>query len=533
MRRAAVSPAPRRKAAKRAESEPSRVARELEGYVRARVPLLYLVTWEEERALREVEAVAAALDKRCVVWSETDGAIEVPPRPDKEDRRVREPAAILARILREAQQPAAPGAAAARGALYVLKDFHPYVDKPPVRRLLRDLAQALVTSGTTVILVSSQLVLPHELQKELTVIELPLPTRAELDAHLDAILGHLRAGKVRLERREREELIRSAQGMTLRELEQTLALAVVRQAGVDASVIPLVLHEKEQLVRKSTVLECVRWEQGFEAVGGLDRLKAWLGARKDAFSAEARAFGLPSPRGLCLIGVQGCGKSLSAKAVASFYRLPLLRFDVGRVFAGLVGKSEENVRTALRLAESIAPCVLWIDELEKSLSGVTSSSVSDAGTTARVISTITTWMQERPGEGVYVVATANEIAGLPPELLRKGRFDEIFFVDLPALSERQAILEIHLRARERDPVDFDLAAVATASRGFSGAELEEVVISGLYEAFAARRPLETGDLLRAAGGMVPLSETMRERIEGIRGWARGRARRASSAEPEE
>jgi SpoVK/Ycf46/Vps4 family AAA+-type ATPase len=323
-------------------------------------------------------------------------------------------------------------------------------------------------------------------------------------------------------------LIRCAQGMTLKELEQTLALAVVKKGSVDHRVIPLVLREKEQIVRKSTVLECVRWDSGFEAVGGLDLLKAFLAARRDAFSAEARSFGLPAPRGICLIGVQGCGKSLSAKSVASFYRLPLLRFDVGRVFAGIVGRSEENVRAALALAESIAPCVLWIDELEKSLSGTHSSSVSDAGTTARVISTITTWLQERGGEGVYVVATANSIAHLPPELLRKGRFDEIFFVDLPTEGERQEILKIHVVKRDRDPADFELRQVASATEGFSGAELEEVVIAGLYTAFAARRPLTTDDLLGATRQTVPLSSTMKEHVEALRAWTTGRARRASS-----
>ncbi|MBX3465928.1 MAG: AAA family ATPase [Planctomycetes bacterium] len=495
---------------------------EVEAYVRARAPLLYLVTWEEERVLRELEAVAGALKKPLHTWTETGGLRTTGDGNGEhtEDRRLREPAAVLGRVLRDER----PG-------LYALVDFHPYVEQPLVRRLLRDLAHALVTSGKTLVLVSPRLALPFELQKEVTVVEVPLPSHAELDEHLDAITAHLRAsgGEVQLDRRERDELVRSAQGMTLQELEQTLALAVVKAGRVDRQVIPLVLAEKEQIVKKSTALEYARWDQGFEAVGGLDQLKAFLRARRDAFSEEARSFGLPAPRGICLIGVQGCGKSLSAKAVARFYRLPLLRFDIGRVFAGIVGRSEENVRAALKLAEQLAPCVLWIDELEKSLAGVQSSGVSDGGTTARVISTITTWLQERGGDGVYVVATANDISRLPPELVRKGRFDEIFFVDLPTTAEREEVLSIHLRRRERDPADFDLGAVARAAHGFSGAELEEVVIAGLYEAFAGRRPLTTGDLLGAVEQTVPLSLTMHERVAGIRAWAEGRARRASSA----
>ncbi len=498
---------------------PSPLAQDIEAYVRARAPLLWLVTWEEDRVLRDLEAVAARLGRPCRVWTETQGLRTAGQAEHTEDRRVREPAAVLGRALRD------------EGAgLFVLVDFHPYVEQPPIRRLLRDLAHALVTTQRTVVLVSPRLALPLELQKEVTVVDVPLPSYAELDRHLDAIRGHLEAagGVVRLDRRDRDELVRSAQGMTLAELEQTLALAVVKSGAVDRQVIPLVLQEKEQIVRKSTVLEHVRWDRGLEALGGLDQLKAFLRARREAFGEEARAFGLPAPRGICLIGVQGCGKSLAAKAVACYYRLPLIRFDVGRVFAGVVGRSEENVRAALRLAESLAPCVLWIDELEKSLAGAHSSSASDAGTTARVISTILTWLQERQGPGVYVVATANDITRLPPELLRKGRFDEIFFVDLPEGGEREEILAIHLARRERPPEDFDLPAVARATDGFSGAELEEVVIAGLYEAFAGRRPLETADLLAAAAQTVPLSATLAEHVLAIRAWAEGRARRAST-----
>jgi len=503
----------------------SPLAKELDAYIRARVPLLYLVTWEEERALRELEAVARAQKKPLHVWTETQGARSageaetVASGGGAEDRRVREPAAVLGRILRDE-----------RAGLWALVDFHAHVETPAIRRLLRDLAHALVTSGKTVAIVAPRLVLPLELQKEVTVVDVPLPDRAALDGHVDAIADRLKGagGEVKLDRRERDELVRSAQGMTLQELEQTLALAVVKDGCVDRRALPLVLQEKEQVVRKSTVLEHIRWDQGFEAVGGLDQVKEFLRARRDAFTEEARAFGLPAPRGLCLIGVQGCGKSLSAKAVARFYRLPLLRFDIGRVFAGLVGRSEENVRSALKLAESLAPCVLWIDELEKSLAGSQSSGVSDAGTTSRVIATITTWLQERTGEGVYVVATANDIQRVPPELLRKGRFDEVFFVDLPTGQEREEILSIHLRRRDRDPADFDLPAISLAAHGFSGAELEEAVIAGLYEAFGSRRPLETKDLLAAVNGTVPLSTTMSERVGALRAWAEGRARRASS-----
>lgn len=507
--------------------ELSPLARQIQNYVCARVPILYLVTWEEGRVVSEIEQVAIAQRKRCHVWTETEGAQNLAlvqaGKSEPEDRRVREPAAILARILREARDPEL----AKQGALYVLKDFHPYLDQNGIRRRLRDLAEELLKSKITLVILAPRLNLPQELQKAVTVVDVPLPRRSELEAHLEVIL---KGGKLpaQLKPRERDELVRSAQGMTLREFEQSLALSVGELGELDARAIPLVLREKEQTVRKSSALECVTWDEGFDSVGGLARLKAFLASRRDAFTAEARAYGLPAPRGLCLIGVQGCGKSLSAKAVARYYNLPLLRFDVGRAFAGLVGQSEENARAALRLADSLAPCVLWIDELEKSLSGARSSSASDGGTTARVISTITTWLQERPSSGVYVVATANDISALPPELIRKGRFDEIFFVDLPAPAERRSILTIHVGKRGRAPEGFDLERVAAETVGFSGAELEEAVIAALYKAFAdGRREPTTEDLLGAVAETVPLSHTMREQVEGLRTWAKGRARRAS------
>jgi ATP-dependent 26S proteasome regulatory subunit len=438
---------------------------------------------------------------------------------DLPDRRLRDPLLVLDHVLSSEKE-----------AIFVLLDFHAHMEDAQIRRRLRDAAHALEASAKAIVIVSPRFVLPPELQKEVFVQDVPLPSRKLLATHLDALLeriGKSAAVPIELEPRDREELIRSAQGMTLLELEQTLALSVVKLGRVGRDTIPIVLREKEQVVRKSTVLEHVSWDAGFEDVGGLDLLKEFLESRREAFSDHARAFGLPPPKGICLIGVQGCGKSLAAKAVSRFYRLPLLRLDMGRVFAGLVGRSEENMRTALKLAESLAPCVLWIDELEKAFAGVGSSNISDAGTTARVISHMTTWLQERESE-VYCVATANDISQLPPELVRKGRFDEVFFVDLPAPREREEILRIHLAKRGRNPDEFDLGALAERSRGFSGAELEEAVISGLYDAFSERRPLETRDVARALERTVPLSETMHERVAGLRAWARGRARRASS-----
>jgi SpoVK/Ycf46/Vps4 family AAA+-type ATPase len=291
--------------------------------------------------------------------------------------------------------------------------------------------------------------------------------------------------------------------------------------------LDVIVSEKKQLIRKSRVLEYYDAVEDMAYVGGMAELKAWLRKRGLAFSERARRFGLPEPRGLLLLGVQGGGKSLLAKSVASLWKLPLLRLDMGKVFSEMVGASEENIRVALRLAESVAPCVLWLDELEKGLSGLASSSRSDAGTAARVFGSFLVWMQEKTLP-VFVIATSNDISSLPAELLRKGRFDEIFFIDLPNLEERQEILAIHLARRHRDPSSFDLTGLSQAMEGYSGAEIEQVVISALYDAFEADRDMTNDDLYQNIGQTVPLSQTMREQITALQNWARTHARLASA-----
>jgi SpoVK/Ycf46/Vps4 family AAA+-type ATPase len=317
--------------------------------------------------------------------------------------------------------------------------------------------------------------------------------------------------------------LKAALGLTLTEAENVFAKCIVEKGVFD---LDLIVAEKQQLIRKSGVLEYFEARDEVSDIGGLEILKAWLNNRALAFTEKAQKFGLPSPRGILLLGVQGCGKSLTAKAVAHLWRLPLLRLDVGRIFAGLVGSSEQNMRRAIQMAETVSPCVLWLDEIEKGLAGLESSGLADAGVTARVFATLNTWMQEKT-KPVFVVATANEIMQLPPELLRKGRFDEIFFVDLPAESERREIFVIHLGRRKRDPKEFDLDRLAAESDGFSGAEIEQAVISGLYAAFEEGREITTEDVLTALRQTVPLSVTMREEIGMVRRWAKGRARPAS------
>jgi len=496
---------------------PSKIDQELETLIRARYPLIYVVSWEEKRVEDALRAISANRGKRMLTWSVTQGLVASPTARDKQTQN---PMAALD-FIEGSNDP----------AVFVLKDFHAFITDTEITRRLRDLTYALKTSYKTLIILAPTLKLPPELEKEVTVVDYSLPTVEDLDRLLENIIQSVRNNPqidTRLTPEEREHLLEAAVGLTASEAENVFARSLVEKRKFDVDVI---LTEKEQIIRKSGMLEYYRASEGMKDVGGLDILKDWMGKRTQAFGQRARDFGLPAPKGILLLGVQGCGKSLSAKAVASQWQLPLLRLDVGRIFGGIVGQSEENMRRAIRTAESIAPTILWLDELEKGFSGTQSSGSTDGGTTARVFASFITWLQEKTAP-VFVVATANRVEALPPELLRKGRFDEIFFVDLPGEDERREIFEIHFRKRKRDPGNFDVSQLAAASVGYSGAEIEQAIVSALYDAFDAGRDLEMDDLLRNIRASVPLSRTMKEQIDELRNWAGTRARHASSVAQE-
>jgi len=516
-----MSTAPERAPAQPAPSRP-RFLTELDTLIRARHPLLWLVSSEEQRVDALLEQMAETHGKVLLGWSITKGLHRIggaraqpPPGEGTED-----PIAALQAI-----------GAYAEASLVVLKDFHACLDEPRVVRALRELGHALKSTYTTVIVLAPVLQLPVELEKEMSVLDVPLPTFRDLAELLRDIVGVVRKGgraTVDLKREEAEQLVKAALGLTLQEAENAFAKAIAEDQRLDASDIQRVMEEKRQVIRKSGLLEYYPAEHDLQGVGGLENLKDWLGRRAAAFGEPARRFGLPEPKGLLLLGVQGCGKSLTAKAIASQWTLPLLRLDVGRIFSGLVGSSEENLRRAIRVAESAAPAVLWVDEIDKALAGAASSGAVDAGVSARVLGTFLTWLQEKTA-AVFVVATANRVEGLPPELLRKGRFDEIFFIDLPDARERAEILAIHVRRRGRDPRSFDLDQVSARTASFSGAELEQAVVEGLYQAFAQGVELSTAHLLVAAGQTFPLAVTLAEEVERIRAWAAHRTRPASRA----
>ncbi|MGD9101762.1 MAG: AAA family ATPase [Anaerolineae bacterium] len=500
-------------------------AAELELLIKARYPLIYITSWDEPRIEDMLRGIAGQRRKRLFAWTVTSGVVAIDTlQPTPIDPSAVGPMQALEHV-----------AEARDAAIFLFKDFHRFLaaDLDPenarVVRKLRDLARTLKRSEKTLIFLSPLLRLPPELEKEINVLDFALPTLDELSQALERVIrsAHARAASeldLDLKGEEQERVLKAARGLTVSEAEKVFAKSVVLRRGLDLDVI---IAEKKQLIRKSGILEYTEPIEHINHVGGLIELKRWLGKRRMAFSERARQFGLPEPRGLLLLGVPGGGKSLVAKATASLWQLPLLRLDMGKVFSQMVGSSEENIRSALRMAETVSPAVLWLDEIEKGLAGTISSHRSDAGTAARVFGSFLIWLQEKTAP-VFVIATSNNINLLPPELLRKGRFDEIFFVDLPSSEEREEIFAIHLDKRYRDPNNFDLLQLARVSEGFSGAEIEQAIIAGLYEAFDnGERDLSTQDLLDAIQATIPLSRTMREQMTALRNWARTHARQAS------
>jgi SpoVK/Ycf46/Vps4 family AAA+-type ATPase len=488
--------------------------RDLELYIRARYPIIYLLSFEEERAIKEIRSICQGMGKSLWIWSMTEG--------------LKMGGAISNRDHLEVLEAISK---AEGGILCVLKDYHYFISEPKVTRRLRDLVSELKRSRKSLIILSPVQKVPQELEKDIVIVDHDLPGEEELSAMLEEIEGDIkRRGDIAFELlgRERELLVEVAKGLTLGEFENAISKAIAIYGALDGRAVEVVSKEKKQAVRKSGILEFYEAKEGISDIGGLSELKDWLRKRAKVFSPKARVWGLPEPKGILLVGVPGCGKSLTAKAISSLWKLPLLRLDFGTIFSGIVGSSEENMRRAIKTAEALAPVILWIDEIEKGTSGFGSSNWSDAGTAARVFGTFVTWLQERKeGHPVFVVATSNDVSQLPPELLRKGRFDEIFFVDLPSYEERKEIFRIHLAKRRRNPDHFDIDLLAMESEGFSGAEIEQAIISGLYEAFDEGKPLSTDHIIANIRATVPLSRMMEEEIMSLRKWAEKRARPAS------
>ena len=470
--------------------------------VRARYPMLQLVTHEEDRVGRALERLAAEESRSVFRWRATTGLVG--PDGSLTDTQALEDALAAFESVSEP-------------AFLILSDVVVWWSDPRVLRQLRDLAHRVGSRQQACFLIECESAVPADLEKEITVVDIPLPNREDVGKLLATLV---KAENISLETDLFWRFVDGCLGLTEREIKRLLARIVMAGDGFTPADLRMLVEEKQQVIRRSRYLEF--WEAGdsIDRVGGLDALKTWLTQRGKGFTSAAREFGLPQPKGLFLLGVQGCGKSLMAKAVADLWSMPLLRLDVAAVFSQ-ARSEDESLRATIRVAERLAPVVLWIDELEK---GFISMAETGGG---QAFSTFLTWMQEKD-EPVFVVATANDVRQLPPELMRKGRFDEIFFVDLPDVHERLQILEIHLNQRSRDPHAFDLTQVAEETDRFSGAELEQVVVSGLFQAFSENRVLCFEDLVEAARDTVPLAVTMDEHIKRLREWARPRARRAST-----
>jgi adenylate kinase family enzyme len=498
-------------------------AQEIETLIRARYPILYIISSEETRVQSLLLSVAQKRQKKVFEWSLTTGLVPAGTSIQSQKHRnapTKDPLVALDQVIDQVEP-----------AIFIFKDFHPFLTRNnfAVVRKLKEIALHLKNSFKTIVLIAPVLEIPTELEKEVTVLNHPLPTREDLSGLLDRIIEDVKQFKqvkIELDDAGRERLLQAALGLTLGEAENVFAKIIVKDERLSGDDVNEVFAEKQQIIRKNGLLEYYATQETFANVGGLAVLKDWLQRRALALTSQARDFGLPPPKGILLLGVQGCGKSLCAKAVSSLWQLPLLRFDMGRMFGSLVGSSEENVRKAISVAESVAPAILWVDEIDKAFAGSQGSGVSDGGTTARVFGTFLTWLSEKTAP-VFVVATANDISQLPPELMRKGRLDEIFYVDLPAEEERAEIFQIHITKRGRVPQKFDLPALVGHSKDFSGAEIEEAVISGLYDAFYTGEELSTAHVLEALRQTVPLSKTMDEQINRLRSWAEGRARNAS------
>jgi SpoVK/Ycf46/Vps4 family AAA+-type ATPase len=490
---------------------------ELNILIQAQYPLIYLVTAEEDRAEKEVAKISQMKQqpRKLYVWTLTHGMVEHGQARTTQHNTISPEAAI--EWTTRHKEP----------AIFIFKDLHPFKDSAAVTRWLRDAIASFQGTQKTIILMSPVQQVPIELEKEVVVIDFALPDLAALDRVLTQQLDQARQN--RLSNEGREKLLKASLGLTKDEAEKVYRKAYVKRGKITEAEVDVILSEKKQLIRRNGILEFIEEDETIDSVGGLDELKGWLVQRSGAFTERARAYGLPQPKGMLILGVPGCGKSLIAKTTSRLWGLPLLRLDMGRVYDGsMVGRSEANLRGALKTAESISPAILFIDELDKAFAGTAGSGDSDGGTSSRIFGSFLTWMQEKTSP-IFVMATANRVERLPGEFLRKGRFDEIFFVDLPTQSEREAVFSIHLSKRNRDLDRFDLSQLAKVADGFSGAEIEQALIAAMYDAFAQNREFTQLDIIAAIKATLPLSRTMTEQVTALRDWARQRARPAAAS----
>lgn len=486
------------------------VLKDLELLINSRYPIIAIETYEEERVEGMLQQIAARLGIPLFVWTITEGLKRIGlTNPIYDTHHPIKALNNLAAIKNE--------------GIYLFKDLHRYLGEAEVVRKLQDLSRSFAQDRRAIVLSSPHIDLPPELEKLAAFLRLDLPTEEELKLLARRVIKDLSQQhriQVELSPEEFDRLVEGMRGLTLFEAERALTKAVLEDLALTRKDLDVIIQVKKELLAKDGVLEYFPPEEGMAQIGGLQNLKTWLEKRKKAFAPEAERFGIFPPKGILLLGVQGCGKSLAAKAVAKEWGLPLLKMEPGRLYDKYIGESEKNLEKALKQAERMAPCVLMIDEIEKGLTYV-GSGEADAGLSRRIFGRLLGWLQDRKAP-VFVVATCNDLSKLPPELMRKGRFDEIFFIDLPNREERKEIFTVHLKKRKKDPSAFDLDLLAEASEGFSGAEIEQAIVSALYTAFSKGTDLTNGLIVEELKATKPLSVTRKEAIAALRRWAQGR-----------
>lgn len=486
--------------------------------VYAKVPIVHVVTFEDQRCQEQLQGLAAKGFQKPFdfkSWTSTQGLISPNKQPEqKPDPQTQDPIHMMDVLMAHE----GPG-------IFFIKDLHHHLDDPQVIRKLRDLYQNFKVTYKTLFYTAPMPHVPEDLAKEINMMSFALPSVAEIEVLLAHTLQQFSSAQQDLTQDDRDDLVKSALGMTFDEARQALQMAFVGRKVLNRDCIRIVIAEKCKVVQKEGILEYVDLDFNMDEIGGLDNLKNWLEERAKFFSKSARDFGISPPKGILLTGISGCGKSSCVKAISQYWRLPLMRLDMTKVYGGTMGNPEETMRRALQTVEAVAPVILWIEEIEKGVAGFTQG---DGGVTARIFSSFLTWMQEKKSL-VFVAATANEIDQLPPELLRKGRFDEIFFTDLPTEKERADIFKVHIKKRKSDPQAFKLEQLAKATSGFSGAEIEQVVASGMYTAFNENRSFNDQDLYVEISRTIPLATTMAEQIKSIKRWADTRAVKASAS----
>jgi len=507
-------------------------------------PIVVMETVEEVRAVRLVRVACASLNLATFEWSIASGLARCGNEGNEVVVEGRFPAGgtgqeatdLAAQAIYNTREPAQvlgvlEGISVE--AAFILKDFHRHMEDPVVVRRLRDVGQKFSKNRRTVVIVAPSIKMPPELASLVEYLELPLPDKLRLRQIIDEMI--VRVGKTRSLRRSLDTagldvMADNLRGLTEEQAERAVSQAIVTRYGLTAEIVTDVLQAKKEMLRRAAMLDFVDVSDTMAGVGGLANLKHWLELRRGTWEEKARAFGLEPPRGVVILGVQGCGKSMCAQAIAGEWKLPLVKFDSAAIFDKYIGETEKRIQKVFQVAEELSPCVLWIDELEKVFAGSGPDSASaDAGVSSRLLAAFLSWMQERKAP-VFVAATCNNVSALPPELIRKGRFDELFFVDLPNQAERKQIFALELARRNRRPAEFDLDRVAAAARGYSGAEIQAAVQAALYASFSSKQPLATGSLIDALAMTVPLSATRAEEIQELRNWARARAVPASVAD---